>query len=85
VIGCLGACHASNLIVVRRRGHRAQWIGGILDDAITGSVCAWLASGAVELPDVLRAHLVERADIVPRDPPSAPVTQPVSIATFLSN
>ena len=61
VVGCLGECHASNLVVVRRRGRRATWIGSLLDDTSTEHLCEWLADGADELPSALRSNVVERA------------------------
>lgn len=61
VVGCLGECHASNLVVVRRRGHKAKWIGSLLDDVSTSALCNWLAKGADDFPEALQPHLIERA------------------------
>jgi cytochrome c5 len=60
VVGCLGACHASNLVVVRRPGQRAKWIGGVLSDRSTNELCAWLSHGATTMSPGLQLQLVTR-------------------------
>lgn len=60
VVGCMGACHASNLVVVRRPGQRAAWIGGLLDEPSTDALCAWLERGAGAMCPSLASHLVTR-------------------------
>lgn len=45
---CLDACDFSNVVVVvpgaegRRAGMEPTWVGGVLDDAITSDIIAWV-------------------------------------------
>jgi hypothetical protein len=62
---CLGPCDRSNVMVVRSRTAAASatvWLGGVLEEAQTAALCAWIAGGApASLPEPL-APLVFRAD-----------------------
>jgi hypothetical protein len=47
VVDCLDECSASNVVVVRRRdGHPAIWLGSVLSVDDTAAVADWLAQGA---------------------------------------
>ena len=47
VVDCLDECSASNVVVVRRRdGHSAIWLGAVLSADDTAAVADWLARGA---------------------------------------
>ncbi len=71
-VGCLDACHASNVVVVRRRDGRRVWFGRVLDAAVLEALCTWIAQGA---PAVLPAALTASAFV----PGAAPVE--VNVAT----
>lgn len=46
VVGCLGECSSSNLVVLRsRHGGRAVWIPQVLDEATTQAVAQWIEAG----------------------------------------
>jgi hypothetical protein len=46
VVGCLGECSSSNVVVLRSRGHgRAVWIPHVLDDERTTAVVEWIGHG----------------------------------------
>lgn len=49
VVGCVGACEHSNVVIVRPAGNSAGrvWVGGVLDDEIVERLCDWIATGAV--------------------------------------
>ncbi len=76
VVDCLDECDRSNVVVVRRAGRRTAerdtWLGGVLSDAATDALTAWVADGAVEpLPPRLAGHrfrhLPPRRDHVAKD------------------
>jgi (2Fe-2S) ferredoxin len=64
---CLGPCSDANVVVVmpspaaRRGGARPVWLAGVLDEAATDAIAAWVGAGgpggAAE-PAALTAHVV---------------------------
>ena len=48
VVGCVGACEHSNVVIVRPSGISTDrvWIGGVLDDEIVDHLCDWITAGA---------------------------------------
>jgi len=54
VVGCLGECSQSNVIVVRRPSGERLWLGHVVSAASTAALCAWIAAGArVDMPPEL--------------------------------
>jgi (2Fe-2S) ferredoxin len=49
VVGCVGACDHSNVVIVRPAGISTDrvWVGGVLDEEIVDRLCDWIAAGAV--------------------------------------
>jgi len=49
VVGCVGACGFSNVVIVRPAGFTTGrvWVGGVLDDDAVDSLCDWISTGAV--------------------------------------
>lgn len=49
VVGCVGACERSNVVIVRPAGISPDrvWVGGVLDDEIVDQLCDWIAADAV--------------------------------------
>lgn len=58
VVGCLGPCERSNVVVVRRGGRR-RWFGDVLDEADTAALAGWLAGGPPSPPPRLAAREFE--------------------------
>jgi len=55
VVGCLGECSHSNVIVIRRGPGDRIWIGQVVNSTTTAALCAWIAAGAPEpLPQRLK-------------------------------
>jgi hypothetical protein len=46
VVGCLGECSHSNVIVVRRAPGDRIWLGQMVSSTSTAALCAWIAAGA---------------------------------------
>lgn len=49
VVGCVGACDRSNVVIVRPAGFTTGrvWVGGVLDDDLVDPLCDWIGTGAV--------------------------------------
>jgi hypothetical protein len=61
VVGCLGRCDRSNVIVVKHARHRALWLGPVLSSADTAAVAGWLRDGApVPPPPAVDSLVFER-------------------------
>ncbi len=74
-VDCLGRCDRSNVVVVRRRGEPARWLGPVLTTTETDAVAAWIAAGAPEPPPPAVAAL--RFDRhAPPEPIAAPARRP---------
>lgn len=61
VLGCLGHCEHSNLVVVRPfSGAGLVWFAKMLDTEVTEELCRWLRSGAapVDMSESLAVHVV---------------------------
>jgi predicted metal-binding protein len=61
-VDCLGDCSHSNVVVVRRRGQPAKWIGDLNTDAAIESLSSWIESGAIRHPPTDLA-MIKRADV----------------------
>lgn len=82
-VDCLGRCDRSNVVVVRRRGAPAQWLGPVLTEAATDAVAAWVATGAPEpAPPAIAALRFDRH--ASPDPLPAPTRRSVTLATPLA-
>jgi len=46
VVGCLGECSRSNVIVVRRASGDRFWLGHVVTATSTAALCSWIAAGA---------------------------------------
>jgi hypothetical protein len=61
VVGCVGTCAQSNVVIVRLPDGPSLWFGGIVDETLTGQLCEWLTAGTpLPLPDRLARHPFER-------------------------
>lgn len=61
VLGCMGLCQYSNLVVVRpASGAGLVWLGGMLDAQVIEELCQWLRSGGLvaDMPMGLAAHVM---------------------------
>lgn len=49
VVGCVGACQYSNVVIVRPSGISTDrvWVGGVLNEEIIGQLCDWITTGAI--------------------------------------
>lgn len=51
IVDCLDVCQRSNVVVVRRHGHPATWIGDLHTDTAIETLSRWIESGAIhQLP-----------------------------------
>lgn len=50
VVDCLDVCSHSNVVVVRRHGQRANWLGNLNTDETIDVLGRWLESGAHHQP-----------------------------------
>lgn len=79
-VDCLGRCDRSNVVVVRRRGAAAAWLGPVLTEAVTAAVADWAAAGAPEpAPPVIAALRFDRHASPEPVPP--PTRRSVTLAT----
>ena len=78
-VDCLGRCDRSNVVVVRRRGAPAAWLGPVLTIAATDAVADWAAGGAPEpAPPAIAALRFDRH--APPDPVPSPTRRSVTFA-----
>lgn len=57
-VGCLDACVASNVVVVRRPSGDRVWFGRVLEASTLAALCGWIAGGAHgDAPAEIAAHV----------------------------
>jgi hypothetical protein len=65
VVDCLDSCSRSNVIVIRDQrpgvapAQRSTWLGNMLTDELTSTLCAWLTEGGpiTNVPAELRPQI----------------------------
>lgn len=68
VVGCVGACDYSNVVIVRPAGISTDrvWVGGVLDEEIVDRLCDWIAAGAVTpAPAAVAARVFSNGSTAP--------------------
>lgn len=68
VVGCVGACDHSNVVIVRPAGISTDrvWVGGVLDEEIVDRLCDWIATGAVTpAPAAVAARVFSNGSTAP--------------------